>query len=66
MNDKPKLFEEFNEPHLFVQNYHARNSRFNFISVTLDTESKLTIFRSMKCLVLLPPRYVCHVCMTML
>ena len=24
MNDKPKLFEEFDEPHLSLQYYHAR------------------------------------------
>ena len=49
MNVGPKLFEEFYEPHLFLQNYHARNTRFNLSPVRLDTESNFNIFQCMKC-----------------
>ena len=29
MNDRPKLFEEFHEPHLCLQNDLTRNLRFD-------------------------------------
>ena len=35
MNNRSKLFEEFFEPHLSLQNYHARNSLFNLPPVRL-------------------------------
>ena len=49
MNDKPELFEEFYEPHLLLQNYHTRSSRFNLSPVKLDVESNFAIFQSIKC-----------------
>ena len=49
MNDKPRLFDEFYEPHLSLQNYHTRNSRFNLPPVRLDVERNFAIFQSIKC-----------------
>ena len=46
------LFEEFYGPHLSLQNYHTRNSRFNIPPVRLDVERNfaiLSIFLSKKC-----------------
>ena len=48
MNDRPKLFEEFYEPHLSLQNYHTRNSRFNLHPVRLDVEKELRFFSKYK------------------
>ena len=45
MNDRPKLFEEFYEPYLSLQNYHTRNSRFNLLPVRLDVERNFAIFK---------------------
>ena len=44
MNDRSKLIEEFYEPHLFLQNYHTRYSRFNLPPVRLDVERNFDIF----------------------
>ena len=49
MNDRPELYEELYEPHLSMQHYHARNSRFNLLPVRLDVERNFTIFQSVKC-----------------
>ena len=49
MNDRPRLFEEFYEPHLSLQNDHTRNSGFNLPPVRLDVERNITIFQSLKC-----------------
>ena len=49
MSDRPKLFEEFYEPHLSRQNHHIRNSRFNLPPVRLDVERNFTIFQGIKC-----------------
>ena len=54
MNDRPRLFEEFYEPHLSLQNYHTRNSRFNLPPVRLDVERNFAIFQSIKCFNLAP------------
>ena len=48
MNDRPRLFEEFCEPYLSLQNYHTRNSRFNFPPVRLDVKRNFAIFQSRK------------------
>ena len=45
MNDRPMLFEEFYKPHLSLQNYHARNSRFNLPPVRLDLKGILLFFK---------------------
>ena len=50
MNERPKLFEEFYEPHLSLQNDYARNSRFNLHQVSLNTERNFTIFQSINVL----------------
>ena len=49
MNDIPKLFVEFYEPHLSLQKYHTRNSHYNLPSVRLDVERNLAISQSIKC-----------------
>ena len=49
MNNRPKLFEEFYEPHLSLQNDHTRNTRFNLLPVRLDVEWKFTIYQRIKC-----------------
>ena len=38
MNDGPKLFKEYYELHLWLQNDHTRNSRFNLPSVRFTVE----------------------------
>ena len=48
MNDRPRLFEEYYEPHLSLQNYHTRNSRFNLAPVRLDVERNFAIFSKYK------------------
>ena len=65
MNDEPKLYEEFYELHLYLQNNHTRNSRFNHPTVGLDVERNLTIFQSISVLMLLLHSFVC-LCLTML
>ena len=49
MNDRPKLFEEFYEPQIYLYNYHTRNSRFNLPPGRLNAERNFAIFQSMKC-----------------
>ena len=49
MNDRTKLFEEFHELHLSLQNYHTRNSCFNLLPVRLDVKRNFTIFQNTKC-----------------
>ena len=49
MNERHKLFEEFYEPHLSLQNYHTRNSHFNLPPVRLEVERNFTIFQTIKC-----------------
>ena len=41
---KPKLFEEYYEPHSSLQNYHTRYSRFNIPPVRLDVKGILHFF----------------------
>ena len=57
MNDRPKLFEELYEPHLSLQNYYTRNSRFNLPPVKLDVERNFTIFQSIKCFNVAPAHF---------
>ena len=48
MNDRPKLFEEFDDPHLCLQNYHTRYLRFNLPPVRQDVEGTLLFFLNYK------------------
>ena len=45
MNDRPKIFEEFYELHLSLQNDHTRNSQFNLPPVRLDVKRNFTILK---------------------
>ena len=49
MYERPKLFEEFYEPHLALQNYHTKNSRFILTLDRPDVERNFTIFQIIKC-----------------
>ena len=44
MNGRLKLFEEFYEPHLSLQNNHIKDSRFNLPLVRLNVEMNFSIF----------------------
>ena len=47
MNDRSKLFQEFYETHLSLQNYHTRNSG-STPPVRLDVERNFAIFQTKK------------------
>ena len=49
MNDRPRLFDEFYEPHLSLKNHHIRNSCFNLPLFRLDVERNFVIFQRIKC-----------------
>ena len=66
MNDRPKLFEEFYEEHLILQNYHTRNSHFNLPPVILVVERNFVIFKSIKCFNVAPAHLCVQGPMTML